>query len=309
MDCPRKYFYSQVRGLRRKRRAATLTFGSAFHKALETYELQKPIIGGEAAVRVALEAAQAEAVGMEEHKSRTPEALVRSIGAYIAHHEREQLETITTAEGAPAVELHFTTPMASGLKHIPQVVYCGYIDRIVRFQGVPYIMDHKTTGQAISTEKGSASYFASFTPDNQFSGYTYAAKAVWNFPVRGVIVDAMQVLKTRTEFARGVIHRTENQIDEWRDGAVQHIELASECGARAASEKTVLDQARHYPMNPRACHARFGACTFASICGRDPSVREAFLETEFAVEPWNPLQPRQSGTLEGDVGETTGDDT
>lgn len=233
---------------------------------------------------------------------------MRSIEAYIAHHEKEQLETVLCADGTPAVELHFTTKLPFEWAYRDDVLYCGYIDRVVRFQGVPYILDHKTTGQSISTEKGSASYFGAFTPDAQMTGYSWAAKEVWDFPVRGVIVDAMQVAKTKTEFARGIVNRTANQINEWAEGAVWHIELATNCAVESMEEAKPSDQAKHFPMNPKACHSRYGACTFAGICGRDPNVREAFLETEFEVKEWNPLAPRQSGLLAEDVGETVDGD-
>ncbi len=131
----------------------------------------------------------------------------------------------------------------------------------------------------------------------QMTGYTWAAREAYGFPVRGVIVDAMQVAKTKTEFARSIIHRTPAQIDEWRVGVSYWIRLAATSGMVATRSPEGPDQATAFPMNQRHCHSRYGACTFAGICGRDPAVREAFIETEFNTEPWNPLAPRQSGTL------------
>lgn len=301
MDCPRKFYYSQVRGLRRKWKAAPITFGSAFHKALETYELERGKgLTLDQALAPALHAAREDSVGMEEHKSRTPEALMRSVEAYIRHHEGEQMETLTTQEGKPAVELHFKASLGNAITFLPEqeVLYCGYIDRVVRFQGTPFVLDHKTTGMSISTEKGSASYFGAFTPDMQMTGYVWASREAYGFPVRGVIVDAMQVAKTKTEFARQIINRTPAQIDEWRAGVTYWVRLAATSGMVATQVGDNLgEQAKAYPMNQRHCHSRYGACTFAGVCGRDPSVREAFINTDFGVEPWNPLLPRQSGTL------------
>jgi len=233
----------------------------------------------------------AEAGGMDEHKSRTPESLHRSIDAYLARHAAEEMETLTTTEGKPAVELHFNVPLGR-VEGIGDVTYCGYIDRAVKFQETPYVLDHKTTGQSISTEKGSASYFGSFTPDIQFTGYCFGARKAFGFPVRGVILDAMQIAKTKVEFARNVIHRTPAQVEEWRQSALTTIKQITGYAQGGKEPK-----AEDYPMNTKACHSRYGACTYASICGRDPAVRHKFLETDFEIKLWNPLQPRNSGTI------------
>ncbi len=308
MECPRKYFYSQVLGLRRKRnvKSASLGFGGAFHKGLEVYELAKGKgLDQASAAKEAVEAAMAEAGDMPEHKNRTPESLQRSLAAYIAHHEAEQMESVLTREGKPAVELRFQT--ALGNINGIAISYCGYIDRVVNFQGMPYVMDHKTTGMSISTEKGSASYFSSFTPDNQFTGYAWAARAAYGFPVRGVILDAMQVAKTKTEFARNIIHRTPAQVDEWRLSALTWMRQTVAYAGEAMTKTNPLDQASCFPMNTRACHGKYSACTFAGVCGKDPAVRQNFLEADFEVERWNPLTPRQSGTLK-EVGEDVAPD-
>ena len=39
-ECPRKYYYAIVKGYRPKTAAAPLVFGSAYHDALEFFELQ-----------------------------------------------------------------------------------------------------------------------------------------------------------------------------------------------------------------------------------------------------------------------------
>lgn len=288
MECPRRYYYAQLRGLRRKKTRTTLSFGQAFHKALEVRELTGSVADAHAAAYKVI----AEAGGMDEHRSRTPESLHRSIDAYLARHANEELETLTTNEGKPAVELHFRVPL--GRVNDTDISYCGYIDRAVKFQEVPYVLDHKTTGQSISTEKGSATYFGSFTPDNQFTGYCFGAREAFGFPVRGVILDAMQVAKTKTEFARNIIHRTQAQVEEWRISALYTIGLAHHWASHSKDDL----RPQHFPMNTRACHSRYGACTFAGICGRDPSVREPFLATDFEVREWNPLETRNVGTLE-----------
>ena len=296
--CPREYFYSQYLGLRRKRRSAPATFGGAFAKAMEVFETEAPRLGREPATTLALEAAAIAAEGMEDHKSRTKEALMRSIAAYINHHATDSLETMTMTNGEPAVEMHFQIPLGNLVPAIPgtTIVLCGYMDRVVRFQDSPYVLDNKTTGSSISTEKGSEAYFKNFTPDNQMTTYTWAAREGFGFPVRGVIVDAMQIAKTKTEFARSIIHRTPAQIDEWRSGLPYWVRLAAASSISAMGAKTPTEAAASFPMNETSCH-KYGGCPYRNICGKDPAVRQAFLDTDFEVREWNPLAKRTKGTI------------
>ncbi len=311
--CPREYYYGQVLGLRRKRKTAPATFGGAFAKALEVFETEAPKVGRGPATAAAMRAATEASDGMEDHKSRTREALMRSVVAYIDHHASDNLETVTKTDGDAAVELHFKVPLGNIIADMPrtEVVYCGYMDKIVTFQGNTFVLDNKTTGSSISTEKGSEAYFKNFTPDNQITGYTWAAREAFGIPVRGVIIDAMQIAKTKTEFARQIIHRTTKQVEEWRNGLSYWINLAADSSMQLMllEAKGVEAPEQAFPMNETSCH-KYGGCTFRGICGKDPAVRQAFLDTDFEVRPWNPLEPRTKGTIanQADPAESESDD-
>lgn len=296
--CPREYYYGQVLGLRRKRRSAPATFGGAFAKAMETFETEEPKVGRGPALNEALRAATVASEGMEDHKSRTREALMRSVIAYVDHHATDNVTTLRKTDGDAAVELHFKVPLGPVISFLPEteVVMCGYMDRVVDFQGTPLVLDNKTTGASISTEKGSEAYFKNFTPDNQIDTYVWAAKEAFGIPVRGVIIDAMQIAKTKTAFARHIIHRTTGQIAEWRGGLNYWLRLAATSSMALLHVKTGEDRAQVFPQNQTSCH-KYGGCTFRNICGKDPSVRAAFLETDFEERPWNPLEPRTKGTI------------
>jgi len=166
-DCPRKYFYQAIRGLRRKRLNTNQTFGAAFHKGLETFELSKGKgLSRTDSLDCALTAAREESVTMEDHRSKTKESLLTSLAAYISRHEHEPLKTVLTREGTPAVELRLEAELNPAIpssilgQYKTPMLYCGYIDRVVEFNNDSLVMDHKTTSAAISTEKGSKSYFA-----------------------------------------------------------------------------------------------------------------------------------------------------
>jgi len=296
--CPREYYYGQLLGLRRKYKSAPATFGGAFAKALETYEISRPKAGHGVALSDAMQAAAVASDGMEDHKTRTKDALMRSVAAYLNHHESDNLETVLKTDGEPAVELHFKVPLGQIAPELPPegATLCGYMDRVVRFQDNAYVLDNKTTGASISTEKGSEAYFRNFTPDNQVTAYTFAAREAFGIPVRGVIIDAMQIAKTKTEFARQIIHRTTKQVEEWRRGLNVWVRQAVLSSAALLDAKTDEEKLSLFPMNETSCH-KYGGCSYRGICGRDPSVRQAFLETDFEVREWNPLVPRTKGTI------------
>jgi hypothetical protein len=108
---------------------------------------------------------------------------------------------------------------------------------------------------------------------------------VLDSPVRGVIIDAVQILKEKPHhFARGFTYRTEEQLQEWVDG-LQYWFATAETYAKE----------NYWPMNDTACD-KFGGCMFRGICSKDPGVRQAFLDSNFTKlaleERWNPLKPR-----------------
>jgi hypothetical protein len=47
----------------------------------------------------------------------------------------------------------------------------------------------------------------------------------------------------------------------------------------------------YWPQNDTACD-KYGGCRFRGVCSRSPSVRQAFLDSDFRREMWNPLDTR-----------------
>ena len=136
-------------------------------------------------------------------------------------------------------------------------------------------MDRKTSTSTLAT-----SYFDQYDPDNQMSLYTLAASVVYKTPVKGVIIDAAQIAVGFTRFARGFTYRTEAQIAEWLEDLKFWFHLAKE-----------RTDAKSWPMNDKSCH-KYGGCPFRRLCGKSPEVREKFIETDYVVHKWNPLEPR-----------------
>lgn len=216
---------------------------------------------------------------IDPNKNR--ETLVRSVVWYLDQFgEADPAKTLTLPNGAPAVELTFKmeTEIALPLSRVTtqgRYILSGHLDRVVIFDGDPYVMDRKTTKSTISPY-----YFKRYNPDNQMSLYSLAASLVFHAPVKGVIIDAAQIAVGFTSFSRGVVTRTSAQLDEWlRDlePILRGVEKAAETG--------------HWPMNDTACD-KYGGCAFRDICSKDPGVRDQFLKSNYVERRWNPLQVR-----------------
>lgn len=158
-------------------------------------------------------------------------------------------------------------------------ILCGHLDKVVDFNGDLYVEDHKT-----STTTPGSYFFNQFEPNNQMTLYTLAAQVVLASPIKGVIIDAAQILVDSSAFARGFTYRTQDQLEEWTNDLQYHLSIAESYATEG-----------YWPMNDTACD-KFGGCRFRTICSKSPRVRGEFLRADFDQLPederWNPLKPR-----------------
>lgn len=288
-ECPRKYQYHMIEGYVSRGEQVHLEFGIIYHTALEHYDKYKMTMSHDDALRAvvkeALSATWRDGKPWRASKDLEPsdktslkcrEFLIRTIIWYIDRFYDDPAQTrINSATGQPMVELHFQFEIDAGVNANHPYTLCGYLDRVVDFQGDPYAMDRKTTTSTLGSY-----YFEQYDPDNQMSLYTLASQVAFHTPVKGIIVDAAQIAVGFSRFGRSFVTKTTEQIDEW----LQDL-------------KVYLDQAHGYafkgywPMNDKSCH-KYGGCVFREICNKSPVVRERFLESHFDHRQWNPLIPR-----------------
>lgn len=283
--CPRLYYYSMVYGYRGKEESIHLRFGIEYHEALRFYDESRANgIDHDTAVhdtvRVLLARNHEYPIIDEEAKpsirAKSKENLFRTFIWYLDIFKNDTAKTYIKNNGDPAVEQNFKFMADFG----PQVgndpyIICGYLDRIVDYQGETFVMDRKTT----YSTPGSY-YFDRYEPDNQMSLYTLAGQIILGAPVKGVIIDVAQVAIEFSRFVRGFTYRTQDQLDEWRRDlriTLNHMEEYALEG--------------YWPQNDTACD-KYGGCKFREVCSKSPSVREAFLKSDFKREPWNPLVTR-----------------
>lgn len=283
--CPRKYFYSLIRGIQPKENSVHLLFGGIYASALEHfYKHRAEGATVEDALRLVVREALAASWDSEkgfprsfDDPKKTRSALIRTIIWYIdqfAVESKDGLVTYHLQDGKPAVELSFT------LEFTNDIVYCGHLDRVVSMGDELFVMDQKTTGGTVGPY-----YFNSFSPSNQMSGYAFAGQAILRSPVRGVIIDAAQIAINFTRFERGITSRSKDQLEEWFSSTVYSIEKLQELSRYAGEEE------EKWPMNPTAC-GNYGGCKFRLLCARSPKVRENYIKSDYVEHNWDPAVPR-----------------
>jgi len=286
--CPRLYQYIMIEGWGSTDESVHLRFGIEFHQTLQEYDIAKAKgAKHEDAVHTAINdmLARTSDFNPDEDtragKYKNRRSLLRTCVDYLDHYADDPAQTLILNDGSPAVELSFRFELEgrpSATSDQPYIL-CGHLDRVVSFQDHLFVMDRKTT-----TSTPGPYYFNQFEPNNQMTLYTIASQIILDSPVKGVIIDAAQILIDSSRFVRGFTYRTQDQLEEWTNDLYHWLDLA----VSHANDS-------YWPQNDTACD-KFGGCRFRDVCSKSPGVRENFLRADFAQLPederWNPLRSR-----------------
>ena len=296
--CPRLYAYTMIEGWSSRDESIHLRFGIEYHQALQDYAMSRARgVRHNDAIHDTIRALHSRVWDWNPDresragKYKNRETLAQLVIDYLDHFGAEDpAETVILDNGSPAVELSFRFELDWGpgavgktwnskdgekpsdwIDHQPYLL-CGHLDAIVSLNGDPYVLDHKTS---ISTISGY--WFNQWTPSNQMTLYSLAGKLLLHSPVKGVIIDAAQVLLEKPHaFARGFAYRTEDQLTEWLDDLRYFFRQAEDFAT-----------ANYWPQNDTACN-KFGGCKFREVCSKSPSVRDVYLRANFdKIDPIN----------------------
>lgn len=286
--CPRKYQLKMIEGWQPRKKSVHLLFGGYYATALEHFYKYRALGDTldealEKVVGEALEATWERPIQLEGvdpigegnpwdsgDNIKTRETLIRTIIWYVDQFADSAITILNDSEGKPLVERSFTL----NVDH--DFVFAGHLDAGVEYASAPYVMDQKTSKSTISSY-----YFEGFRPDIQMSMYTFAGRAIFKIPVKGVIIDAAQIAVGFSRFERGFTFRTDAELDEWYADMIILIERTRK-----------MTQEGYFPMDRTAC-GNYGGCEFRGVCSRDPAVRRNFLLADFVQGPtWDPLDRR-----------------
>lgn len=273
--CPRKYYYAVLWGWRTREAKVDLAFGSLVHEGIGEYEKCRISWAHEESMLMMVDWAMQKTWNpklkrgiLTEDNIKNRMSLIRTLIWYADQFGQDGgLETIRAADGHPMIEQRFR--FASGLetKLGEPISFYGTLDRLVMMNSRPYVLDTKTTKFGLGE-----SWFAGFSPDNQFSLYLLAARVTSGLDIKELILDGIQVGVNFSRCQRGLVTRDEAQLEEWLEDAGGYIESMERCVTK-----------RYWPQNDRSC-GMYGGCEFRSICSASPASREFWLNKLFIRE-------------------------
>lgn len=260
--CPRKYDYRINRGFVKKVKATAPEFGKAIHKGLDVWfagqDVQKAI--------EAFKESYQEDLSLDDKRTYVMGEWI--LENYAQKYQAQPWKVLKT-------EHAFCLPLPNGNN------LTGRIDKIIEWDNVLWVVDHKTTSSL------GARYTKQAEPNAQFTGYVWAARQE-GFDVKGIIVDALLVAKGLLESSsrarlvpnlRYDSYRSEAIIEEWLLTAQEvqaHIRACEYIGVWPATG-----------MFHGAC-TYFGECPFYQVCKEDAEVRERILKASYEIDFWDP---------------------
>jgi len=287
LECPRKYQYAHISGWRSTRDAPALSFGILMHKAVETYHVLKAAGATEKiALRQVVKFCMRDGLVLNQiagrmdkpDNARTRSALVRAALWYLFTHQDDVAKTYILANGKPATELSFRVSLDLMSPDGIPYIWCGHIDRVIEMDGALMPSDLKTTAYALSDR-----WFEQFSPNIQMSGYLFACKIILpSVPINKILIDGVELKVNFNRYMRAFTSRTPAQMEEWLFNIHTHIRHAE-----------VYATERYWPMNEQSCD-KYGGCVFRRVCSRDPASRKTWLEADFKIDKWNPLESRET---------------
>lgn len=278
--CPRKYYYTIHLGYVARVTPPPLAFGIHFHSLCQTWHhlLAAGIDKETALLRCTRLAGLLGETLPTGDTARTKETLVRAFVWYMEQFWDDSASTVILSTGKPAVEYSFAFSLMTYQGH--DVLICGHLDRLVKWQGKVFCTDYKTSKYGLDRK-----FFAKFKPSTQMPLYVAATHIIagetQDLPsADGVIIDGIQLGVNFCRYSRGVVEFSLEEVEEYLNGLKYWIKQAMDACAEG-----------YFPGNEASCD-QYGGCVFRDICSKPPARRQAYLEGSFGKQTWNPLQSR-----------------
>lgn len=254
--CRKKAYYALERNLRPKEESEALVFGTAIHKGLEAF-YTAPIENGvrrvsEEDVHAAFTNAAQQLAHVDPSEKRSIENGKKILTKYMATYANDPWKVLTLSNGKPAVEVAFDL-----MTELPGIRLHGQIDCLLQNgeTGEVVVCDHKTASTL------GVDFFNRIKPNTQFSIYAWAARKL-GYSVTKVMVNGIQVAKTKAEFVRVFTERTAEDDAEMMDSVVDAVQLF-----QTSREKN------RWSINSASC-SHYGGCQYRDLCSLSPVHRE-----------------------------------
>jgi len=264
--CPRKYQHRIIEGWSSRGDSSALVAGAALHAGLAAWNRGEGLVAAFAAIN-------------EEWNKRPPlnvtdwrtlPKVLATMRQYADHWGQESFRVVGLGTDQALVERAYTLDTGLTLPDGEPIEYGGILDTVVEFNDAYYILEHKTTSVM------GAGFWQQFKPNNQITGYIWAAMQLSDKPIKGAIVNAIGWFKAgATRLERQITTRTPEEIEEWKQNLVQ---VCAEIRGHTVGG--------YYPQRTAACTI-YGRCTYHGVCEQSPSIREALFSQDFVADKWD----------------------
>lgn len=187
------------------------------------------------------------------------------------------------------VEIPFVVPLYPDNFN---VMYCGKLDKVVRYRGRIWIIDHKTTTLYSRAAGFQQSFTDTFSPNLQIDGYAYAGHMLYGKEFKGVWIDAALVHKTQRHYGLIPVERKIEHLDAWLSEVRRLV-------TEVETDRTQYEAQRRrgepftynlFIKNDQACYDWNRPCPYLDICKMHADPTEATMPDGMLVEPWSPLE-------------------
>ena len=274
--CERKLWYMLFRGLRKRNSNHKMEYGTAVHKALESYYTDND---KDKAINAAID--HYADVLVPDKDFRDLAHLVNLLTQYFKVDTGLEVKR----DPEPLLEMRFAYPYRQTEKL--DVLFCGTIDFVGTYFGRPVIVDHKSTA-AYNT----SSYFAAYKVSPQLMFYNM----IWNtmFPedyigcmINGIFLGRSNKNKFERseifEFSKDRLTKFKAYVDDLVDRLVAKFD--------EHSDDLDKEPESIFLSNFASCETRFGLCSFSPLCtANNKDDRQSIIEMDYVRKVYDPLQ-------------------
>ena len=297
VTCPAKYNYNWNLGIKPEKGSTALRFGIVWHDVIAAFfghiaEHGWTRDGGalHAAVEVAQASWQEESEKQEFWEDyRTLENLMLMLITYIDHFASDEgILKIIQPEMPFKILIVPTNEEMAKWPGIEPTIFTGRLDLEVELSMRPWLVEFKTTGQALALQK------KRLHRSPQVTGYNYAARHKLEMIPDGSLVTICHISaykskktglygKPKIDFARVPEIRTPEDLETWRESFMYTAHQIRQC------MKTNV-----WPCFQDNCYV-FGRCGYADLCEQNKSIEELNLHGYFVDDIWDVTAGMEEG--------------
>jgi len=204
---------------------------------------------------------------LPEEDKRSLASGIRILRAYFKRYHDDGLEVARDKFGIPYIERSFSFLIYATPEL--QINYFGTIDVILQNKetGVLMVADHKTTA-SLGSE-----FYNRCNPNPQYTGYVMGAQRALALDVKLFMINGIQTAKTKTEFARQVTERGEEDFAELALSVREQV-----------SRWLIANHTNNFPQTAPGPCSNYGGCPYRTICEVPQRIKETVIAANFKVK-------------------------